>query len=127
MPDTFSTDFVCLQISPLETVILHNFWDIHPNSIGKHAQVKHFANGSAKQARLTTIKPVKPPDKKPGISDRSSLLRRRSVKFQFAWQKRCYNIPLAELLQFKSMLAYVMYPQNAKIPSCVCAMCLMVL
>ena len=59
------------------------------------------------------------PIKKPGISDRSSLLRRRSIKFQFAWQKRCYNIPLAELLQFKSMLAYVIFPQNAKIPSCV--------
>ena len=29
------------------------------------------------------IKTVKSPDKKPGISDRSSFLRRRSVKFQF--------------------------------------------
>ena len=44
-------------------------------------------------------KTVKPPDKKPGISDRSSFLRRRSVKFQFVWQKLCYNIPLAGLLQ----------------------------
>ena len=45
------------------------------------------------------IKMVKPPDKKPGISDRLSFLHRRSVKFQFVWQKLCYNIPLAGLLQ----------------------------
>ena len=45
------------------------------------------------------INTVKPPDKKPGISDRSSLLRRRSVKIQFVWQKLCYSIPLAGLLQ----------------------------
>ena len=41
------------------------------------------------------IKTVKPPDKKPGTcSDRSSLLHRRVVKFQFVWQKLCYNISL---------------------------------
>ena len=46
------------------------------------------------------IKTVKPPDKKPGTcSDRSSFLHRRIVKFQFVWQKQCYNIPLAGLLQ----------------------------
>ena len=28
MPDTFSIDFACLQISPFETVILYSFWDI---------------------------------------------------------------------------------------------------
>ena len=75
MPDTFSIDFMCLQKSPFETAILYSFWDI------------------------PQIKTVKPPDKKPSISDRYSFLRRRSVKFQFVWQKRSYNIPLAELLQ----------------------------
>ena len=46
------------------------------------------------------IKMVKPPDKKQGsCSDRSSFLHRRTVKFQFVWQKLCYNIPLAGLLQ----------------------------
>ena len=45
------------------------------------------------------IKTVQPPDKKPGISDRSSFLRRRSIKFQIVWQKLCYNIPLARLLR----------------------------
>ena len=46
------------------------------------------------------IKTVKPPDKKPGTcSDRPSFLHRRIVKFQFVWQKQCYNIPLARLLQ----------------------------
>ena len=46
------------------------------------------------------FKTVKPPDKKPGsCSDGSSFLHRRTVKFQFVWQKLCYNIPLAGLLQ----------------------------
>ena len=45
------------------------------------------------------IKTVKLPDKKPGISDRLSLLRRRSGKIQFVWQKLCYSIPLADMLQ----------------------------
>ena len=46
------------------------------------------------------IKTVKPPDKKPGTcSDRSSFLHRHTVKFQFVWQKLCYHISLAGLLQ----------------------------
>ena len=45
------------------------------------------------------IKTVKPPDKKGGISDRSSFLHRRTVKFQFVCQKLCFNIPLTGLLQ----------------------------
>ena len=46
------------------------------------------------------FKTVKPPNKKPGsCSDRSSFLRRCTVKFQFVWQKLFYNIPLAGLLQ----------------------------
>ena len=65
------------------------------------------------------IKTVKLPDKKPGISDRSSLLRRRSVKIQFVWQKLCYSIPLAGLLQ--KHIGLRVHPQNAKNPSCVCA------
>ena len=32
------------------------------------------------------IQTVKLPDKKPGISDKSSTMRRRSVKFQLVWQ-----------------------------------------
>ena len=54
MRDTFSIDFACLQIFPFETVILYSFWDIPPNKICKHAQVKHFPNRSAKHARFTT-------------------------------------------------------------------------
>ena len=46
VPDTFSIDFACLQISHFETVILYSFWDIQQ------------------------IKTVKPRDKKPRISDR---------------------------------------------------------
>ena len=33
------------------------------------------------------IKTVKPPDKKPSISDKPSFFSRRSVRFQFVWQK----------------------------------------
>ena len=36
MPDAFSIGFVCLQISPFETVILYSFWDIPP----RHHQCK---------------------------------------------------------------------------------------
>ena len=54
VPDTFSIYFACLQISPFEIVILYSFWAIPPNKIGKHAQVKHFPNRSAKHARYTT-------------------------------------------------------------------------
>ena len=96
----FSIDFACLQISSFEKVILYSFWDIPPVKIGKPAQVKHFPNPSAKHARLPQIKTVKLPDKKPAISDKSSFLRRRSVKFQFVWPNCVqYNIPLAGLLQ----------------------------
>ena len=38
------------------------------------------------------IKMIKPPDKKPGISDRLFFLCWCSVEFQFVWQKLCYNI-----------------------------------
>ena len=54
MPDTFSIDFACLQISPFETVILYNFWQVPPGKIGKHAHVKHISNRKARQARFTT-------------------------------------------------------------------------
>ena len=54
MPDTFSIDFACLQISPFKTVILYSFGDIPPNKIGKQAQVKHFPNQHTKHARFTT-------------------------------------------------------------------------
>ena len=121
MADTFSINFACLQISSFEKVILYSFWDIPPVKIGKHAQVKHFPNPSAKHARLPQIKTVKPPDKKPGISDRSSFLRRRSRRFQFVWPNCVTTFPWPGC--FKSMLAYVIHPQNTKNPSCVCSRC----
>ena len=66
------------------------------------------------------IKTVKPPDKKPGISDRSSFLRRRSVDDSFG--RNCVTkFPCPGC--FKSMLAYVIHPQNTKNPSCVCSRC----
>ena len=42
MPDTFSIDYMCLQIPPFETGILLCFWSIPRNKIGKHAQENIF-------------------------------------------------------------------------------------
>ena len=53
MPDTFSIDYACLQISPFEKVILLCFQAIPTNKFGKQAQEKHFRNRIAKHARLT--------------------------------------------------------------------------
>ena len=50
MPDTFSIDFACLEISLFETVILYSFLDMPSNKISKHAQMKHFPKGSTKHA-----------------------------------------------------------------------------
>ena len=97
MADTFSIDFACLQISPFETVTLyaasgHRQIDMHSWNI--------FLIEALSMLASPRIKTVKPPDKKPGTcSDRSSFLHRRIVKFQFVWQKQCYNISLAGLLQ----------------------------
>ena len=64
------------------------------------------------------IKTVKPPDKKPCISDGSSFLRRRSVNDSFG--RNCVTtFPWPGC--FKSMLTYVNHPQNTKNPSCVCS------
>ena len=41
MPDTFSINYACLQISPFETVT-SCFWAIPRNKIGKHAQENIF-------------------------------------------------------------------------------------
>ena len=49
------------------------------------------------------IQKVKPADKKPGISDKSPFMRRRSVKFQFVWQNCVTTLPWPGC--FKSMLA----------------------
>ena len=53
MPDTFSIDYTCLQISPFEKVILLCFQAIPTNKIGKEAQEKHFPYRIATHARLT--------------------------------------------------------------------------
>ena len=72
------------------------------------------------------IKTVKPPDEKPGTcSDRSSFLHRRVVKFQFVWQKLCYNISLAGLFQ-KHVGLLDSSAKYQKSFVCLCKMCLMV-
>ena len=60
------------------------------------------------------IQTVKPADKKSGISDKSSFMRRRSVKFQFVWQNCVTTFPWPGC--FKSMLACLFHPQNTKNP-----------
>ena len=117
MPDTFSIDFACSKqwfytvsgtFLQIKSVNMHR-WNI-------------FLIEALSMLASPQIKTVKPPDKKPGISDRSSFLRRRSVKFQFVWQKRCYNINPAGLLQ-KHVGLRDSSAKNAKIPFCVCARC----
>jgi len=54
MPDTFSIDLASLQISPFKKVILYSFWAIPPNKIGKHVEVEHSPDWSAKHARFIT-------------------------------------------------------------------------
>ena len=61
-------------------------------------------------------KMVKTPDKKPGISDRSSFLCRCGVKFQFVWQKLCYNIPSGRAASKACWLMWFIH----KIPKIVC-------
>ena len=68
MPDTFSIDFACLQISPFETVILYSFWAIPLNKIGKHVQVRHFPNRNAKHARLVNDLSVSATSTKPVVN-----------------------------------------------------------
>ena len=68
MPDTFSIDYLCLQISPFETVILYSFWAIPLNKIGKHVQVKHFPNRNAKHARLVNDLSVSATSTKPVVN-----------------------------------------------------------
>ena len=82
MPDMFSINIVYLQISPFKAVILYIFL------------IELLSMLASPQ-----IKTVKPPYKKPSISERSSFLHRRSVKIQFVWQKLSYHILLVGLLQ----------------------------
>ena len=120
MPDTFSIDFACLQISPFETVTLYSFWifpEIKSPNKNKHAQLKHFLNRSAKHACLLHhgLKrlnlPIKSQAPVPtgrlfciGVSLNFNSFGRNSVT-TFRWPG-C----------FKSMLAYLIHPQNTKNP-----------
>ena len=99
MTDTFSTDLASLQISPFKK------WSY--TVAGPFLQIKSanmhrwniFLIEALSMLASSQIKTVKPPNKKPCISDRSSFLHQHSVKFQSIWQKLCYNIPPAGLLQ----------------------------
>ena len=92
MPDTFSIDCACLQISPFETVILYSFWAFIQIKSPKMQSWNIFLIAALNMLPSPLIKTIKPPDKK-------AFLHRRTVKFQFVCQKLCFNIPLAELLQ----------------------------
>ena len=68
MPDTFSIDYACLQISPFETVIYNvsrPFLQI--KSANRHKR-NIFLIESLSVFTSPQTKTVKPPDKKPGIS-----------------------------------------------------------
>ena len=124
MPDAFAIYFACLQISSFETVILFSFWAITPNKIGKHAQVKHFPYRSAKHARNTTARRLKRLNL--AIKSQAFLTGRFScvgvaLKFSSFGRNCVATFPWPDC--FKSMLAYVIHPQNTKNPSCVGARC----
>ena len=99
MPDTFSIDCACLQISPFETVILYSFWAFIQIKSPNMQSWNIFLIAALSMLASPQIKTVKPLYKKGGISDRPSFLYRRNVKFQLVCQKLCFNIPLAGLLQ----------------------------
>ena len=127
MQDTFSIYFACLQIPPF---ILKQW--IYTVS-GPFLQIKwanmHRSNifliEALSMLASPQIKTVKPSDKKPGISERSFFLRRRSVKCQFVRRKLCYNIPLVGLLQ-KHVCLRESSSEYQKSFMCWCKMCLMV-
>ena len=99
MPDTFSIDLVSLQISPFQKwsyTVSGPFLQIYSANMERW---NIFLIEALSMLTSLQIKTVKPPNKKPCISDRPSFLHQRSVKFQSVWQKLRYNIPLAGLLQ----------------------------
>ena len=73
MPDTFSIDFACLQMSPFEKwfyTVSRPFLQI--KSANMHSW-NIFLIEALSMLASPQIRTVKPPDKKPGISDRSSF------------------------------------------------------
>ena len=121
MQDTFSIDFACLQIQyllskqwiytvsmPFLQITLANIhrWNI-------------FIIEVLSMLASPLIKIIKPPDKKPGISDRSSFLGQRSVELQhspcWAASKACWlmwfihKIPKNPLCLLKMCLIAVLW------------------
>ena len=120
MPDTFSIDIVYKYLLSKRFYTVSGPFLPPPKkeSVNIH-RGNIFLLEVLSMLASTQIKTVKPPYKKPSISDRSSFLRRRSVKFQFVWKNWVTTFPWPGY--FKGMLAYVIHPQNTKNPSCVCA------
>ena len=80
MPDTFSIDFACLQISRFETVILYSFWDI------------------------PQIKTVKPPDKSQAFPTGTLSYVGVALNFNSFGRNGITTFPWPSC--FKSMLTY---------------------
>ena len=95
MPDTFSVYFTSLQISPFETVILYSLARPFLQIISANMYRWNIFL-LIKLLSMLASPQISP---QPGISDRSSFLCWRTVKFQFVCQKLCYIIPLAGLLR----------------------------
>ena len=75
MPDMVSIDIAYLQISPFKAVILYSFWAI-PQKKKKSANIERWNIFLIELLRMLAspqIKTVKPPYKKPSISERSSF------------------------------------------------------
>ena len=124
MPHTFSINFTCLQITLFETGILYSFWAIPPNKTDMH-RWNIFLIAVVSMPSSPQIKMVKPPKKRQAFLTGCLFCVGVALNFQFVWQKLCYNIPLARLLQ-----KYVgLCDSSAKYQKsfvCLCKMCFMV-
>ena len=115
-PDTFSIDFSCLQTqtSPFGTVILYNTVTtyktfFHINRLTCTVETLFFLIEAASMLASSQIKVVKPPDKKPYISDMGRLSL--SLNFNFNFFGRNCVTTFSWLGCFKSMIAYVYWWQ----------------
>ena len=120
MPDTFSIDYACLQISPFETVIYVSRPFLQIKSVNRHKRNTLLIESLSMLAWPQT-KTVKRPDKKPGISDRSFFCVGEVLNFNSSGRNCATTFPQPGCV--KSMLAYMIHPQNTENHSFVSARC----
>ena len=119
MPDTFSIDCACLQISPFETVILYSFWAFIQIKSPKKQSWNIFLIAALSMLASPQIKTANLPIKREAFLTGRLFCIGVPLNFN-SFARNCVStFPWPGC--FKSMLAYLIYPQNTKNPSCVCA------